>query len=80
MVTSQDRAPFGGFARLIPELEVVNLDASRAFWCDIPSFSIAYERPESRFMFLELGGAQVMLKQQNGRWKTGPLERPLGRV
>ncbi|MGJ4931200.1 bleomycin resistance protein [Bradyrhizobium sp. HKCCYLS2038] len=79
MGTSQDRVPLGGFARLVPELEVLDLDNSRAFWCDILGFNIVYERPENRFMFLEREGAQVMVKQQNGRWETGALERPLGR-
>ena len=38
-----------------------------------------YQRPENRFLYLELQGAQVMLKQQNGNWETGALQRPLGR-
>src|SRR5262249_1054095 len=74
-----DRPPVGGFAPLVPELDVFDLTRSRAFWCDVLGFRIAYQRPEHGFMFLELQGAQVMLKQRNGNWETGDLERPLGR-
>ena len=75
----EDRLPIGGFARLVPELDVFDLEQSEQFWCNILGFHIAYQRPESRFMYLELQGAQVMLKQRNGNWETGVLERPLGR-
>jgi catechol 2,3-dioxygenase-like lactoylglutathione lyase family enzyme len=75
----EDRLPTGGFARLVPELDVFDLEQSKKFWCNILGFHIAYQRPENRFMYLELQGAQVMLVQQNGNWETGPLQRPLGR-
>lgn len=79
MGTSGNRLPTGGFARLVPELDVFDLEQSDAFWCKILGFEIAYQRPESRFMYVELEGAQVMLTQRNGNWETGILERPLGR-
>lgn len=79
MEKPDDRLPEGGFSRLVPELDVLDLDVSKAFWCDVLGFRIAYARPESGFVFLQREGAQVMLKQQNGRWQTGALERPLGR-
>lgn len=79
MATTVDRLPDGGFARLVPELDVFDLERSKTFWCDILGFQIAYQRAESLFMYIELQGAQVMLKQRNGNWETGPLERPLGR-
>lgn len=74
-----DRLPTGGFARLVPELDVFDLGESQNFWCEILGFRIAYGRPENRFMYIELQGSQVMLKQQNGNWETGALQRPLGR-
>jgi catechol 2,3-dioxygenase-like lactoylglutathione lyase family enzyme len=74
-----DRLPTGGFARLVPELDVLDLEQSKNFWCGILGFRIAYQRPENRFAYIELQGSQVMLNQQNGNWETGPLERPLGR-
>lgn len=74
-----DRLPTGGFAALVPELDVFDLAASKAFWCGLLGFRIAYQRPEQLFMYIELQGAQVMLMQHNGNWETGVLERPLGR-
>ncbi|MDH6259294.1 VOC family protein [Bradyrhizobium sp. BR13661] len=79
MGTTVDRLPSGGFARLVPEFDVFDLERSKSFWCDILGFQIAYQRPENLFMYIELQGAQVMLNQRNGNWETGPLERPLGR-
>ncbi|MFX8860435.1 VOC family protein, partial [Acinetobacter baumannii] len=73
------RLPTGGFAPLVPELDVFDLDQSRHFWCDILGFQIAYQRPENRFMYIERQGSQVMLNEKNGNWETGPLQRPLGR-
>jgi catechol 2,3-dioxygenase-like lactoylglutathione lyase family enzyme len=79
MTTSSDRSPTGGFAPLVPELDVFDLARSRAFWCDILGFAVAYQRPEHGFLYLEREGAQVMLEQRNGNWETGELQRPLGR-
>jgi catechol 2,3-dioxygenase-like lactoylglutathione lyase family enzyme len=58
---------------------VFDLGKSRTFWCNLLGFQIAYQRPESAFMYIELQGSQVMLKQRNGNWETGDLQRPLGR-
>lgn len=71
--------PEQGIAALTPELDVFDLDATLRFWCGLLGFSVAYDRPVARFAFLVRGGAQVMVCQHNGRWLTGPLERPLGR-
>jgi catechol 2,3-dioxygenase-like lactoylglutathione lyase family enzyme len=71
--------PKGGFARMEPEVLVSDLEASRAFWCGLIGFEVAYERPEDRFVYLDLQGAQIMLCQRWGGWETGPLERPFGR-
>ncbi|WP_409978008.1 MULTISPECIES: bleomycin resistance protein [unclassified Bradyrhizobium] len=79
METSKNRLPAGGFARLVPELDVFDLQRSEAFWCRILGFQIAYQRPANRFMYIELQGSQLMLQQRNGNWETGNLERPLGR-
>lgn len=59
--------PRSGFGRLVSELYVTNIDASRDFWCDILGFSVAYQRPEESFVYLEnKDDAQVMLYQPNG--------------
>jgi catechol 2,3-dioxygenase-like lactoylglutathione lyase family enzyme len=74
-----DQLPTGGFAALVPEFSVANLEVSRRFWCDLLGFRVAYERPENRFAYLERGKAQVMLDEHNGNWDTAALEIPLGR-
>ncbi len=64
---------------IVPELECVDLTASIQFYLEVLGFNVLYERPESRFAFLHLGDAQIMLKQVNGYWETGLLEHPFGR-
>lgn len=76
---SEGRTPTGGFAAMVPELDVTNLDASLAFWCDLLGFEIAYARREAGFAYLERGPLQIMLCEINDSWETGPLERPFGR-
>lgn len=69
-------------ATLVPELVVADLAASLRFWVDLIGFRIAYDRPENRFAYLDLDGAQVMLDQYNPaarHWLTGPMEPPFGR-
>ena len=75
-----DGLPAGGFAPLVPELDVEDLAASLDFWCGALGFRIAYQRPENDFAYLERPeGAQLMLERRNGHWDTGALERPFGR-
>jgi len=71
--------PRHGFARMVPELHVNELERSLAFWRDVVGFAVAYRRPAEGFVYLERPeGAQVMLCQRHGRYETGPMERPLG--
>jgi catechol 2,3-dioxygenase-like lactoylglutathione lyase family enzyme len=79
LAKSGGHAPTGGFAPLVPELDVADLGASVAFWCDLLGFTVAYDRPAAKFAYLEREGAQVMLCEINGEWATGPLARPFGR-
>lgn len=79
LTSGSGHMPKEGMAALTPELDVFDLDATLRFWCNLLGFSVAYDRPAARFAFLVRGGAQVMVCQHNGRWLTGPLERPLGR-
>ncbi|WP_428492969.1 bleomycin resistance protein [Rhodopila sp.] len=77
-------APFPAnftWARLVPELLVADLDHSLRFWRDLCGFQVAFDRPEDRFAYLDLDGAQIMLEQRGlGRnWVTAPLQPPLGR-
>lgn len=69
-------------APVVPELLVSNLERSLTFWCDLCGFTIAYDRPEDRFAYLDRAGCQVMLEEVMGpgrRWITGQLEQPFGR-
>src|SRR5689334_6809734 len=68
--------------RLIPELEVEDLDRSLAFYTRIVGCTVVYARPEERFAFLELEGANLMLEEAAGpgrRFHIAPLEHPFGR-
>ncbi|MGV8939462.1 MAG: bleomycin resistance protein [Allorhizobium sp.] len=72
-------SPTGGFAALVPELDVTDISLSLHFWCDLLGFSVAYDRPAAHFAYLERQGAQIMLCQVNGEWMTAALQRPFGR-
>jgi catechol 2,3-dioxygenase-like lactoylglutathione lyase family enzyme len=68
---------------LVPELGVSDWPTSRAFYCDLIGFAVAYERPEEGFSYLTLGEAQLMIDQIGlGRTfdiEEAPIERPFGR-
>ncbi|MDM7978806.1 MAG: VOC family protein [Rhizobium sp.] len=68
---------------LVPELAVSDWRTSRAFYCELLGFEVAYERPEEGFSFLTLGDAQLMIDQIGiGRTfevQDAPVERSLGR-
>jgi catechol 2,3-dioxygenase-like lactoylglutathione lyase family enzyme len=67
---------------LVPEFAVRDLDASLGVY-RLLGFEVAYDRPEERFAFLRLGGAQLMLYQIGVGRVLAPhgasLDRPLGR-
>lgn len=72
--------PKGGWAKLVCELLVEDLEVSRAFWEGLLGFTMAYQRPDQGFVYLERpDGAQIMLCRRSGDWETGSLERPFGR-
>ena len=69
-------------SRLIPEIDVSDLDRSLAFYVGVVGFRVVYDRPEERFAFLDLDGARLMLEEAAApgrRFHTAPLERPYGR-
>jgi len=69
-------------ARLIPELEVENLDRSLAFYTGVLGFTVLHARPEERFVLLELEAVNLMLEEAAGpgrRFHIAPLEHPFGR-
>ncbi len=72
--------PKDGWAKLVPELYVDNPAQSLLFWCDILGFSIAYQRPEEGFAYLERhDGPQIMLCARHAGWEVGEMHRPYGR-
>lgn len=68
--------------RVVPELDVSDIDVSLAFYTEVCGFAVRFVRPEERFAYLELDGAHLMLEEAAGpgrRFGTAPLERPYGR-
>ncbi|KAA2236563.1 hypothetical protein [Salinarimonas soli] len=62
--------PAGGIARLVPELDVTDLAVSLRFWCEGLGFTIAYQRSESAFAFLEREGAGNTARPRSARPKA----------
>jgi catechol 2,3-dioxygenase-like lactoylglutathione lyase family enzyme len=76
---SRNAPPKTGWAKIVTELHVADLDASLAFWRNIIGFEIAFGREEEKFVYLEHPeGQQIMLCQRHGRFETGPMSPPLG--
>ncbi len=74
--------PVEAWAKIVPEFLVTDLRASLDFWCSLIGFQVAFERPDERFAYLDMDGAQVMLEENDPtqrQWLTAPLELPLGR-
>ena len=67
------------WAPLVPELSCSNFDESLNFYCALIGFQIRFSRPEKKFAYLDLDGAQIMLEQVNDYWSVGELTRPFGR-
>ena len=80
MDTDYGAPPKGGWAKLVCELLVEDIQASLTFWKNVLGFEIAYQRPEQHFAYLERPeGAQIMLCQRSGNWETGDMTYPYGR-
>jgi catechol 2,3-dioxygenase-like lactoylglutathione lyase family enzyme len=71
--------------KLVPELSVSNLERSRKFYVDMLGFQIKFERPEDRFIYMSLGGVDLMIEEDRPRegssalWIIEPLDYPRGR-
>ena len=50
------------FNSLIPELSVTDINKSRNFYLSL-GFEIKYERPENKFIFLQLEENQIMIEE-----------------
>lgn len=69
------------WAALVPELSVLDVQKSLDFYTRLLGFEVTFSRPETRFAYLQLGDAQLMLDQhaEGQGWETGRLEYPFGR-
>jgi catechol 2,3-dioxygenase-like lactoylglutathione lyase family enzyme len=67
----------GGIAPIVPELFVLDFDASKKFWTETLGFQVVFER--ERYAYLRLGAVEIMIAQATRHWSTGPYQRPLGR-
>jgi len=70
------------WAKLVPELNVTDINETLEFYINTLGFEMKYGRPEEGFAYLDKEGAQIMVEevQQSARtWVTGPLEKPYGR-
>ena len=63
---------------VIPEFMVSNIEKSRSFYCDLLGFTIEYERPEEKFLFLSLEDCQLML-EEGANDELAKLSYPFGR-
>ena len=62
---------------VIPEFVVSDLEQSRHFYCDLLGFSVEYERPEEKFLFLSLEDCQLMLEEGSAE-ELAQLTYPFG--
>lgn len=68
------------FNKMVPELSVSNINASKKFYIDVLDFKVEYEREEDKFAFVSLDGVQLMLDEGvNGSWSTAMTDYPFGR-
>jgi catechol 2,3-dioxygenase-like lactoylglutathione lyase family enzyme len=68
--------------KLVPELDVTDIDRALRFYTEVLGFRVDYARPDEGFAYLEREGAELMLQSADGpgrRFRTAPLERPFGR-
>ena len=67
------------YQAVIPEFVVSDLEKSRHFYCDLLGFSVEYERPEEKFLFLSLEDCQLML-EEGSSGELAQLTYPSGAV
>ena len=64
---------------------MANLEISRHFYLDILGFTVKFERPENRFIFMTFHGVDLMIEEDRPRegdstlWIIQPLDYPRGR-
>ena len=66
------------YQAVIPEFVVSDIEKSRHFYCNLLGFSVEYERPEEKFLFLSLEDCQLMLEEGSAE-ELAQLTYPFGR-
>ena len=67
-------------ARLVPEFDCSDFEASLSFYVGVLGFTLRYDRPEAKFAYLEREGAELMLEELSPEsWLTGEMTPPFGR-
>ena len=66
------------YQAVIPEFVVSDIEKSRRFYCNLLGFTVQYERPEEKFLFLSLEDCQLMLEEGSAE-ELAQLTYPFGR-
>jgi catechol 2,3-dioxygenase-like lactoylglutathione lyase family enzyme len=68
--------------RIVPEFYCSDFPRSLHFYVSVLGFAVRYDRPEERFAYLDLNGAELMIEQTMDLSRTflaGPAQYPFGR-
>ncbi len=65
--------------KIVPELACSKFEASLTFYTGVLGFAVRYDRPEERFTYLDLNGAELMLTHAEIRLVHGVPAYPFGR-
>ncbi len=67
-------------ARLVPELDCSDFEASLSFYLGVLGFKLRHDRTEAKFAYLERECAELMLEELSPEsWLTGEMTPPFGR-
>ena len=66
------------YQAVIPEFVVSDIEKSRHFYCDLLGFTIEYECPEEKFLFLPFEDCQLM-REEGTKDELAELTYPFGR-
>ena len=56
--------------KIVPELLCSDFTQALRFYTDVLGFAVRYDRPDERFAYLDLGGAELMIEQTVERSRT----------
>jgi catechol 2,3-dioxygenase-like lactoylglutathione lyase family enzyme len=68
--------------KIVPEFYCSDFQRSLTFYGEVLGFTVRYSRPEERFAYLDLDGAELMIEQTTDPSRTfvpGELHFPFGR-